>query len=217
MGEPDDSKPKKRKSGASAVSNEVASPAKEKTKKRKSGAGEADSAAQLQDEPEELPELLAAAQKGDVAALEAALKSGAEVNETSRGGYTALHFAAGCGHADIVSKLIAAGAKVGQLNRFGQAALHLAVLGSGAATSCVELLLEGGADLHGRDGGSARAPGRTALELAQQCGAGKAVVEIMQKATRAAPPEKVAKKTNELPFCSTAEEVWTLLLRTSKA
>ncbi len=55
-------------------------------------------------------ELIAAAKKGDVAAVKAALAKGADVNTRTNYGATALHFAADRGHLEVVKTLVEAGA-----------------------------------------------------------------------------------------------------------
>ena len=69
-------------------------------------------------------ELHDAVRKRDVAAVQQALRKGADVHPLDKTGYTALHWA---GHnADIVRLLLKAGANPRALNKFGQTALHTA-------------------------------------------------------------------------------------------
>lgn len=83
-----------------------------------------------------------AAKKGDVAALTAALESGADVNENN-GGATPLVFAAVRGHAEAAKLLIARGAEVNVLTKLGSPLMAAAAKGG---PEMVSLLLAAGAD-----------------------------------------------------------------------
>lgn len=85
--------------------------------------------------------LMAAAKRGDAAAVTALLVAGAHVNTESRRGNTALHLAST--HAAIVRHLLAAGADVDARNEQGETALFLAA--KAGATDAVSALLAAGA------------------------------------------------------------------------
>jgi CubicO group peptidase (beta-lactamase class C family) len=89
-----------------------------------------------------------AAAAGDMAATQAALQSGADLNaldtRTSRNGRYALNWAAINDHPDIVRALIAHGAAIDAPNRSGFTALHHAAEAGSAAAA--QALLAAGAD-----------------------------------------------------------------------
>jgi len=159
-------------------------------------------------EPEELPELLRAAERGDVNAIGVAIANGADLASASLGGYDALHLAAASGHAEAMKALLAASAEPDKASKFGQTPLHVAVIGS-APVACVELLLESRADVHVRDGTCA-SPGFSALELGLRCGTSKATLEVLKRAVEQRPaPRTRGPKT--LP--KDGDSMWALLLR----
>src|SRR5262245_61345967 len=61
-----------------------------------------------------------AAMRGDVAAVRALIKSGAEVNAAQGDGMTALHWAADLGDPELARVLVAAGANLNARTRVGQ-------------------------------------------------------------------------------------------------
>ena len=73
-----------------------------------------------------MPALHKAAQKGDVKAVEALLKDGANMHATDKHGRTALTWAAGEGHAEVVTALLEAGADVAARDTMGRTALDYA-------------------------------------------------------------------------------------------
>ena len=88
-----------------------------------------------------------AAKDGNIKAVKQHLDAGADVN--SKGGYengTALHFAAGKGHKEIVELLIAKGVDVNAKNNRGGTPLHLA-----NNKEIAELLIANGADVNAKD------------------------------------------------------------------
>ncbi len=72
-------------------------------------------------------DLLAAAAKGDAAAVRALLKGGANIESTDKNGRTPLMLAAQHGHAALVSALLEAGAKADARDRSGLTAYGLAL------------------------------------------------------------------------------------------
>jgi ankyrin repeat protein len=90
-----------------------------------------------------------AAMSGDVAAVRALLKAGADVNAAQGDGVTGLHWAARSGHEELASTLIVAGANVKATTRFGAITpLHLAAeRGSGPI---VQALVKAGAEVDAR-------------------------------------------------------------------
>ena len=90
-------------------------------------------------------QLVDAARAGDAATVQALLAGGADVNQATGDGLTALHAAAERGHAAIVELLIQRHAAIEPKTRIGSyTPLHLAALGAHAAVA--EKLLEAGAD-----------------------------------------------------------------------
>src|SRR5688572_16057208 len=88
-----------------------------------------------------------AAMRGDVAAVRALIRSGAEVNAAQGDGMTALHWAADLGHEELARILVAAGANVNARTRVGHhAPLHVAA--ENGHGEVVRLLAEAGADVH---------------------------------------------------------------------
>merc|ERR1711871_644803 len=111
--------------------------------------------------------LVTAAFTANTNAIRALLRHGADPNRAMYTGMTALTYAAGEGHADIVNLLLSAGARTdaylhiqGSLLE-GYTALHFACLQG--RTSSVKLLLEYGADPEPRD-----AKGLTPLQVAKR-------------------------------------------------
>lgn len=209
----DSEKKKKRKSGAKALEASFDAAAASPSVKAVPV-----SSAQEPLPVEELSELLQAAESVDHAAVEAALAGKAkEVNQTNRGGYTALHLASAAGAADIVELLLKHKAEPNVQTRFGQTALHLASLAAGPAESanrCIGLLLEAGADAHLEDGSgsdASRVPGITALQLARKCGGRTAVIEALQKATESKSNGTHTPKKRQRPLPESADAIWQLL------
>ena len=88
--------------------------------------------------------LLEAVRTGDVAAIDALLDEGADVNAAGADGTTALHWAVYRDDLPTVERLIRAGAAVDHANRYGVRPLSLAVAGGQAGIA--EVLLAAGAD-----------------------------------------------------------------------
>lgn len=107
--------------------------------------------------------LVAAARRGDVAAVRAQLSAGAPVNATEADGTTALHWAAYRGDAELARLLLRAGAQAHIANRYGVRPLSLACINGDAAI--IRMLLEAGADPN-----AALAEGETPLMTAARTG-----------------------------------------------
>lgn len=70
--------------------------------------------------------LVTAAKKGDIAAVQESLSKDANINETDSEGFTALMHAANNGHIEVVKLLLDKGADVNVADRWGTTALMLA-------------------------------------------------------------------------------------------
>jgi ankyrin repeat protein len=114
-----------------------------------------------------------AASKGDKAAIERLLKSGADVNAPQGDGATALHWAAYRGEAALTELLLKAGARAGVANHNGATPLWLAATSGDAAV--IRALLKGGADAN------EQLPlGRRPLMLAARSGQVDAVQALLE-------------------------------------
>ncbi|MDE3003690.1 MAG: ankyrin repeat domain-containing protein [Gemmatimonadota bacterium] len=120
-----------------------------------------------------------AAMRGDVAEVEALLRSGADVNAAQGDGMTALHWAAELGNTSLAEMLIAAGAYPDAVTRLGDfTALHVAA-GAGQG-GIVEVLAEAGADLDARTSTG----GVTPLHYAAASGSQHAVAVLLEHGVR---------------------------------
>jgi ankyrin repeat protein len=77
-------------------------------------------------------QLLSAASRGQVAAIEALLATGADMHAVDEDGYTPLHLAAWNGQVAAIEALLAAGAHVHAVDEHGYTPLHLALIQAGA-------------------------------------------------------------------------------------
>jgi ankyrin repeat protein len=117
-----------------------------------------------------------AAARGDVAAVKALVKDGADVNAAQGDGMSALHWAAAQGDAELAEVLIYAGASVSAQTRIGQyTPLHLA--GRSGSAAVATTLLKAGAEVNARTTTS----GVTPLHLAAASG-NSAVVNVLADA-----------------------------------
>lgn len=92
-------------------------------------------------------DLCEACEVGDAAKVEGLLKQVKDVNETDESGFTALHFAAMKGHANVIPMLLKAGAKHSTpCFDSEQMPLHMAL--SNKKFDCAKLLIEAGAELN---------------------------------------------------------------------
>ena len=98
-----------------------------------------------------------AAQRGDLDAVRALLRDGADVNAAQGDGMTALHWAAQHDDDELVDMLLYAGARVDSGTRIGHyTPLHLAARAAG--TTVVEMLLDAGSDPNAATTNSGAAP-----------------------------------------------------------
>ena len=119
-------------------------------------------------------EIAAAASKGDTAAVERLLKSGADVNAQQADGATALQWAAYRGDVKLTERLLKAGAKPGLGNHNGATPMWLAASHGDAAV--IQVLLKGGADAN------EQLPlGRRPLMLAARSGSVEAVRALIDR------------------------------------
>jgi len=105
--------------------------------------------------------LMAAAEKGDLKALEKAIASGAPLDEQDRIGFTALAYACGSRHYDAAELLLKHGAKADFNLRPGDGSSYFKSMVSGWDYRTVGFLLSHGVDPDAKDGF-----GTTALMLA---------------------------------------------------
>ena len=92
-------------------------------------------------------ELRHAAEEGDLAEVKRLLELGTDVNlQDTEYGATALMWAAGYGHTEIVELLIVSGADLDLKSQFGYTALMMAA--NGGYTNIVELLINAGAEVN---------------------------------------------------------------------
>ncbi len=111
-----------------------------------------------------------AAMRGDLEAVRALLRQGADANAAQADGMTALHWSAETGHAEMTEVLIYAGANLSAVTRLGSyAPLHLASRGRHGPV--VEVLLSAGADPAVRTGTGEAQP----LHFAAAAGSVRAV------------------------------------------
>ncbi len=111
------------------------------------------------------PRVADAAERGDIAAVKALLKDGADANAAQGDGMSALHWAAERGDAALAEVLIVAGANIQAQTRIGQyTPLHLA--GKSGSAAVATALLKAGADVNVRSTNS----GVTPLHMAASSG-----------------------------------------------
>ena len=112
--------------------------------------------------------------KGDVTEVQALLDRGANVNEKTESGVTALMTAAGMNHLEVVQLLVNRRADVNARSPGGYTALMSAALNGHAEV--VKVLLEKGAEVNAKD-----ISGRTALKYAESKDH-KEVIELLKQA-----------------------------------
>jgi ankyrin repeat protein len=92
-----------------------------------------------------------AARRGDVAATTTAIRSGANLEATTRvGAYTPLHVASKEGHAAVVKALLDAGSNARAVTANKTTALHFAA--AAGNVDAIAALADGGADVNAREG-----------------------------------------------------------------
>ena len=92
--------------------------------------------------------LLIAARQGDSTRVTMLLDRGVDVDYTSQNTYTALGYAAGCGHLELVKFLLDQGADINKRARFTKTPLSVAL--EGGHLPVIRHLVESGAELHVR-------------------------------------------------------------------
>jgi len=123
-------------------------------------------------------DLVKAAAKGDLAAVQSLLAAGTDVNSADSKGHTALMEAARTGKADVVQALIKAGANLDAQSQDGWTAAMRAIMAAQAGT--LRLLTEAGADISKTNN-----KGQTAFLIAMEYGTANVkpdIVPILAKA-----------------------------------
>ena len=118
--------------------------------------------------------LVDAAERGNLAEVQALVKKGADINAARVDGLTALHAAVYADHLDIVEALLTAGAKAPAANRYGVTPLYLAAVNGNAAI--IRRLIEAGADPNATDPG-----GETILMTAARTGNPAALRALLER------------------------------------
>lgn len=95
--------------------------------------------------------LLNAAKTGDMKAVSKLLDAKVDVNSETTNGLTALHFAVGKGHLDIMNVLLARGAQVDSTDKYNNTPLHYAAASNKMAAA--KLLISKGANVNARGKG----------------------------------------------------------------
>lgn len=132
-------------------------------------------------------DIFEAAEAGNTKVLEKYIKDGVDVNEVSRDGNTALHYASEAS-LSCVKLLIEARADVNPVGRKGNTPLHIAAsLGDAAITS---LLIEAGANIHAEDD-----YGWQPLQMAAARGEAE-IVQVLLKAEADAYEDKIKSAMN---------------------
>lgn len=141
-----------------------------------------------------------AAMAGDVEAVRALLKDGADVNAAQGDGVTGLHWAARQGNAELAKTLIVAGGNARATTRFGAITpLHLAAeRGSGPV---VAMLVEAGADVNAPTN-----TGATALMFAAAAGDTPAMTALLDGGAEVEAKEREREQT-PLIFAAAANRV----------
>ena len=123
------------------------------------------------------PPLVAAAERGDLAAIRMLLERGADVNAARADGLTALAASVYADNVAAADALLRAGAKATTANRYGITPLYVAA-GNGSA-GMIRRLLDAGADPNSTDAG-----GETALMTAARAGSPAALRALIDAGAR---------------------------------
>ncbi|HET9195953.1 MAG TPA: ankyrin repeat domain-containing protein [Vicinamibacterales bacterium] len=121
--------------------------------------------------------LVDAAERGNLAEIQALVKKGADINAARVDGLTALHAAVYADRLDIVDVLLAAGAKAAATDRYGVTPLYLAAVNGNA--DIVRRLIDAGADPNATDAG-----GETVLMTAARTGSPAALRVLLERGAR---------------------------------
>jgi ankyrin repeat protein len=132
-----------------------------------------------------LPELI---ESGERTAAIAALEHGADVNEVSVDGTSALHWAVYQGDKELVTRLLKRGAKVNQRNDYGATPLSTAAID--ADTDIIRALLDAGAEADARN-----ADNETALMVVARAGNVDAARLLLKHGAEVNAAENVAGQT----------------------
>ncbi len=122
-----------------------------------------------------LPEIVAAAKAGDVAAVRALIERKSDVNATEADGTSALHWAVRAGDSATSELLIRAGAHINAANRYGVTALSLAARHGRA--ELIDLLIKSSANVKTAE--STLPEGQTLVMLAARTGRVDAVKRLI--------------------------------------
>jgi ankyrin repeat protein len=121
--------------------------------------------------------LVDAAERGNVAEVQALVKNGADINVARVDGLTALHAAVYGDRLDIVDVLLSAGAKAAATDRYGVTPLYLAAVNGNA--DIIRRLIDAGADPNATDAG-----GETVLMTAARTGSPAALRVLIERGAR---------------------------------
>lgn len=132
--------------------------------------------------------VIAAAKRGDAAAIRRLIRSGADANERQPSGATPLHWAARQDAVDIASTLIRAGASANVANAYGVTPLHLACVNGSA--SMIRTLLDAGADPE-----QALPSGETPLMTAARSGSVQSLELLLKRGAGVNASERESRQT----------------------
>ena len=122
-----------------------------------------------------------AIKRGDVQAVRDLLGQGLDVDARDRYGQTGLMLAAQAGYGEVVETLIAHQSNLNVTAKFGLSALMLALVAG--HTEIAHLLAKAGADLSLRRSGAPGFAGKTAFDLAVECGLLELSAELKPRIT----------------------------------